>query len=576
MKLSKVELIQFLSEHLGSDVEAVSSQLDKLVADIQKSTSKGESFVIQGFGSFTSSGGELSFEVSPAFAAEINYTYEGMQPIDIDGSMAPSTETESELPKKFTIKKPVVIVDEDVDGEEDPFGLPDEQVEDFEFVDPVAFLNDLEGKSGDPESVDSEPEFGDGFVDDIAESENEPYGAINSIDDTVDEEEKQLLVSGINLIDDKDDELTTIEASESDDPFGISDDDDTVVEDEVQTEEPVQVSGQIEEDIVETKIEELEEAFDTTEQTEELSLDNPPKEVASKTNSVLDEFFDPVSEPELKPEGVLHDSNDDVDRLLSDGEDPVQDENGPRIVSLEEDEKDYSLSFSAFFKWVAIVFAVVLIAGGTLWYLTGPEKSLFGPSTKTVSQTIVTQPIPSEPIPTVNETTSTNSDDQSLAVVDSSLIDDVTDTVAEESAAPIQTDVPKQEDSPSDVATENTQVQEDLTAELTTNEEPSQLNDQPVTGTNRNYGLDGTIQDISGGVYSIIVHSLPSRVSAQEQCNEISSLNLRCLVREATGPQGRTTYRVGVGQFESIEAAEAAVTQLPEPYRSRYFIARVN
>jgi len=53
-------------------------------------------------------------------------------------------------------------------------------------------------------------------------------------------------------------------------------------------------------------------------------------------------------------------------------------------------------------------------------------------------------------------------------------------------------------------------------------------------------------------------------------------MNLRCLVREAMSPQGRPTYRVGIGQFASYEIAEAAVVELTEPFRSRYFIARVN
>ncbi len=473
MNLSKRELIQLLSEHLGSEEAAVSSQLDKLVTDIQKAVSKGETFVIQGFGTFSVSDDELSFTVSPAFAAEINYTYEGMLPVDVDGATASSIEANAEKTKRPTIKKPVVIVDEDVDGEEDPFGIQDEETEEVQFVDPVAFLNDLEG-----EIDDSHTSTSDSTIDDLMheeeteESENESVSSPNSIDDSVDPEEKQLLDAGIGLIDESADE-------------------------------PDHEKG--------------DEVVSNPDEVDEIELTEPPKVVAEKSDSVLDEFFDPKPEAELKPEGVLHDSNDEIEQLLMDGENPVQDENGPRIVSLEEDQKDYSISFPNILKWVGIIFVVVLIAGGAYWYLTGPGSSLFESSDPPVAQTITT-------LPGLTATTS-----------------------------------PSIEENSTDVENEST----DLVQDTTTNEAIS-------------YGLNGEVLDISGRVYSIIIHSLPSLVSAQEQCNEISSLNLRCLVREATGPQGRTTYRVGVGQFDSLETAEAAVASLPEPFRSRNFIARVN
>lgn len=558
MKLSKSELIKLLSEHLGSDEDAVSSQLDKLVSDIQKSISKGDSFVIQGFGTFTSSSEGLHFEVSPAFAAEINYTYEGMLPIDVDGASAPGPDIEADSTSKPIIKKPVVIVDEGVDGEEDPFGLPEGDDEDLAFVDPIAFLDDLEGKPEEGKQGSEDSVYGDKIDEDFAESENEPYGAIGSIDDTVDEEEKQLLESGITLIDNSDDESEKNEESKSEDPFQaiVEADNETVESDE----EPETVTG-----------------FALSDELEEIGLDEPPKVVEDNSSNVLDEFFDPVPDPKIELEGVLHDSNDEIESLLNDGEEPVQDLNGPRIVSIEEDEKDYSISLGSILKWVAIVIVVVLIAGGAYWYLTGPGKSLFETSEPSIAQAVVTQPMLNESTPPLGDEVLTSDENQSE--IDSepsnSVVTEESNTA--ESIVPEEMDESMSTSQSTDVAQNPTN---NATAELSAVSEPDdeeELQNQVVSdGSNVNFGLGGEVQSISGRVYSIIIHSLPSQVSAQEQCNEISSLNLRCLVREATGPQGRTTYRVGVGQFDSIESAEAAVAQLPEPFRSRNFVARVN
>jgi len=563
MKLSKSELIKLLSEHLGSDEDAVSSQLDKLITDIQKSITKGDPFVIQGFGTFTESNDGLHFQVSPAFAAEINYSYEGMLPIDVDGASVPRSELDADIPKKPTVKKPVVIVDEDVDGEEDPFGLPEEVVEDVEFVDPIPFLDDLEERSDKDLQSDEDSIFIDTGDEDFAESETEPYGTIKSIDDTVDEEEKQLLESGITLIHNDDNDSITNEEPEYDDPFGFTDEEMDAYEDPFSAEKVDKLESDdtleevpVEEVSAELQINVEEDVVLPHTEAEELSLDEPPKEVTEKTSTVLDEFFDPVPVPEQKLEGELHDSNDDVESLLSDGEDPVQDKNGPRIVSLEEDKKDYSISLISIFKWVAIVFVVVLITGGAYWYLTGPGKSLWGSSNPPAVQTIVTKPVLNESLASGDENALKSDDNLDEIVADSStadVIEDANETVPEMT----------------DVAAEGSSDRDQLG-------EVESQNTAVTMNSDVNFGLNGVEQAISGRVYSIIIHSLPSKVSAQQQCNEISSLNLRCLVREATGPQGRTTYRVGIGQFNSIESAESAIAQLPEPYKSRNFVARVN
>lgn len=90
------------------------------------------------------------------------------------------------------------------------------------------------------------------------------------------------------------------------------------------------------------------------------------------------------------------------------------------------------------------------------------------------------------------------------------------------------------------------------------------------------FGLEGEPRVIQGRVYSIIVHSLPSRESANRARDEIAGLGLRSLVVEARGPRGERTWRVGIGQFPSSEEAEIGLGFLPQQYRERHFIARIN
>lgn len=89
------------------------------------------------------------------------------------------------------------------------------------------------------------------------------------------------------------------------------------------------------------------------------------------------------------------------------------------------------------------------------------------------------------------------------------------------------------------------------------------------------FGLRGQPQPMEGRVFSIVVHSLPSRIDGNIQCDEIARLGLRCLVVEAR-VDNRITYRVGIGQFQTHAEAQRRVEDLPEPYRSTNFPARIN
>ncbi|GAA5523221.1 HU family DNA-binding protein [Aliifodinibius salicampi] len=88
------------------------------------------------------------------------------------------------------------------------------------------------------------------------------------------------------------------------------------------------------------------------------------------------------------------------------------------------------------------------------------------------------------------------------------------------------------------------------------------------------YGMYGNIQEAAGNYYTIVVHSMQTIPQAEEKQQEVLEQgNYRTEIKEAN-VNGSTYYRIGIGQFETIDAAQKAAEELPEPYRSNNFISR--
>lgn len=88
------------------------------------------------------------------------------------------------------------------------------------------------------------------------------------------------------------------------------------------------------------------------------------------------------------------------------------------------------------------------------------------------------------------------------------------------------------------------------------------------------YGLYGEPnENLGSGFYTIIVHSLHTMDLAEEKQQELVDEGFRTKINEADVSES-TYYRVGIGQFSTIKAAQEAVRELPEPYRSNNFINR--
>lgn len=94
--------------------------------------------------------------------------------------------------------------------------------------------------------------------------------------------------------------------------------------------------------------------------------------------------------------------------------------------------------------------------------------------------------------------------------------------------------------------------------------------DQPQS----RYGVRGEVNDEIRSEYTIVVHSLRSLSKAESNRDNLRDQGYRALISRAR-VNGVMRYRVGIGQFASVEAAQNAIDQIPEPYRENNFIKRI-
>ncbi|MDZ7680897.1 MAG: SPOR domain-containing protein [Fodinibius sp.] len=170
-------------------------------------------------------------------------------------------------------------------------------------------------------------------------------------------------------------------------------------------------------------------------------------------------------------------------------------------------------------------------------------------------------------------------------VYESGLISDSTQRGA--SAVPSTQDTASQNMAPPQVADEQA-GEGDGDAESASNEsdedvqkgsEPEQelqvLNqvDGNANSQQQPYGLHGSVNENIDG-YTIVVHSLQEMEKANQRRKNLQEAGFRALVNRAS-VNGAMYYRVGLGQFESVEAAQQAVSKIPEKYRDNNFIKRI-
>lgn len=92
--------------------------------------------------------------------------------------------------------------------------------------------------------------------------------------------------------------------------------------------------------------------------------------------------------------------------------------------------------------------------------------------------------------------------------------------------------------------------------------------DQPL------YGLRGSVTQEANNGYSIVLHSFTEEENARSTSGNLTRQGYRSIVSSRTVAD-QTMWRVSVGQFETLQDAQRATTNLPEPYNTQNFIHRI-
>jgi len=89
------------------------------------------------------------------------------------------------------------------------------------------------------------------------------------------------------------------------------------------------------------------------------------------------------------------------------------------------------------------------------------------------------------------------------------------------------------------------------------------------------YGLRGSYNEETTEGYTLVVHSFFRRATVQSIADSLQQQNYRTVLFTGQA-NGQTRWRLGLGQFQTINDAREAVPELSEPYRQNYFIKRYN
>jgi len=88
------------------------------------------------------------------------------------------------------------------------------------------------------------------------------------------------------------------------------------------------------------------------------------------------------------------------------------------------------------------------------------------------------------------------------------------------------------------------------------------------------YGLRGGASPRVEDGYTIVVHSLRDESKVRSLNEELQQSGYRTVISSAT-VMDTTFWRLGLGQFKTIDDAQKASQTLPDPYKSNHFIKRI-
>lgn len=202
------------------------------------------------------------------------------------------------------------------------------------------------------------------------------------------------------------------------------------------------------------------------------------------------------------------------------------------------------------FAWVfAAVFAVAVLVLAYLYFIGS-----WATSTQETSPAITqVEPEPSDEIDNDDQTSaSSENGEERLAE---------TENGAEETdPGDVEVDMESSVEPPEEIIPSDP-VEPDSETEVS-------LENQPL------YGLQGVVMEEANSGYSIVLYSFTEESNARNTSQELTQQGYRSIVTSRTVAD-RTTWRVSVGQFESLQTAQEATKELPEPHNTQNFIQRI-
>lgn len=324
---------------------------------------------------------------------------------------------------------------------------------------------------------------------------------------------------------------------------------------------------------------------------------NPPSEEDlqdefTEEESAYSDLEDPIEneDDELQSEAFMHPdlrvTDDDLDEIEADEEEGFIKEEDEKISSIfgvdqleeEEFERPESDEKAAFEKFrnqqkkerskntrsVLVTVLVAIAIGLVLWffvlqpYLQGPpaEADMVAEN-PLVEESTPPQPMQeetSDEMPAENQTNPADvfpDEQEALSNVvensslDESEVEDVIDEVYE--------------------ASDDQEAANDIAASL---------NDE-VENTSELFALKGGEVSRIENSTTIVLHSLNSQRSAEQVAEGLKKEGYRTVTFKATLPDGRTFWRVGIGQFANFADAASIRENLPPPYNERSFVAKI-
>jgi len=153
---------------------------------------------------------------------------------------------------------------------------------------------------------------------------------------------------------------------------------------------------------------------------------------------------------------------------------------------------------------------------------------------------------------------------------------DAPEPTVTESTEPVPLEEPPATAEPDITETEEPVEQEEVGVgeEIVADDTQTDTEESGITPEEERYGLYGDYVEAPGDEFTIVVHSLPNRSLAEQTADELRQEGFRTSVMERV-VNDRVVFRVGIGQFESVQSALSESEAIPEPYRNQNFIHRI-